>query len=151
MKILGIDTEKRRRGDLGEKVAADFLEKNGYKILERNFVGAGNEIDIVATNKERDTTVFIEVKTRIQSTVNSRFSRPAAAVTPEKQRKIISASKIYMKKLKYKTKMRYDVIEVYLEKTEGEDKVSDIKHLVSTFDYNTAYDKAYFYKKTKGL
>ena len=49
-------------GKKGEDAAAAFLQKKGYKILQRNFHIKGGEIDIVA---EKDNTlVFIEVKTR---------------------------------------------------------------------------------------
>ena len=52
-KILGND---------GEKEATEYLIKNGYKIIERNFFCKRGEIDIIA--KDGDTIVFIEVKTR---------------------------------------------------------------------------------------
>ena len=89
MNILKILTEKRLKGNLGERAAAKYLKKKGYKILERNLVANGNEIDIVAFDKKRNTVVFTEVKARSIRGIGSFESRPAASVTPEKQRKII--------------------------------------------------------------
>jgi len=143
MNILKILTEKRLKGNLGERAAAKYLKKKGYKILERNLVAGGNEIDIVAFDKKRNTVVFTEVKARSIQGIGSFESRPAASVTPEKQRKIISASTRFMSRMGQNTRMRYDVIEVYLENTKGKDKVGEIKHLISAFDFNTAYDKQF--------
>ena len=52
----------RKRGNSGEAFAADYYEKNGYRILCRNFKGSHGEIDIIA---EKDAyIVFAEVKLR---------------------------------------------------------------------------------------
>jgi Predicted endonuclease distantly related to archaeal Holliday junction resolvase len=56
------DSAKIQTGKDGEKIAADFLKKNGYRIIEANFRCAIGEIDIIA--REKDSLVFIEVKTR---------------------------------------------------------------------------------------
>src|SRR5437660_11228107 len=75
--------EHIRRGTLGEKLARRFLRKNGYKILYRNFRGhGGGEIDIVA--RDKDTLVFIEVKTR----THEEFGRPLSAVDRQKRKQI---------------------------------------------------------------
>ncbi len=70
-------------GIQGEKLAARFLQKNGYKILYRNFRGrTGGEIDLVC--RDRDTLVFVEVKTRTRED----FGRPFESVDRDKQRRI---------------------------------------------------------------
>lgn len=53
-------TKKRKLGDIGENVACVFLEKNGYKIIERNYLKKWGEIDVVA--KKGSILHFIEVK-----------------------------------------------------------------------------------------
>lgn len=53
-------TAKRRLGDIGENVACVFLEKNGFKIIERNYLRKWGEIDIVA--KKGAMIHFVEVK-----------------------------------------------------------------------------------------
>ena len=143
MNILKILTDRRLRGNLGERAAVRFLKRAGYRILEKNFTTENSEIDIIA--KDRETTVFVEVKTRSISAMSPNEPRPASSVTPEKQRKIISASAGFMRKRRIKTRMRYDVIEVYLENVGGKDKVKEIRHLVNTFDLNSAYDKKFYH------
>lgn len=49
-------------GRLGEDLACEFLKKNGYKIIERNYHRPYGELDIIAKDKS-DVLVFIEVKT----------------------------------------------------------------------------------------
>lgn len=49
-------------GNSGEDLACKFLKKNGYQIVERNYRIRGGEIDIIA--KDKETLVFVEVKTR---------------------------------------------------------------------------------------
>ncbi|MCL4428596.1 MAG: YraN family protein, partial [Deltaproteobacteria bacterium] len=53
------------KGDRGERVAAGFLEKIGYKIIKTKFRKGRNEIDIIAES-ENGVLNFIEVKTRFE-------------------------------------------------------------------------------------
>jgi len=73
--------EKKELGKKGEEVAIRFLKKSGYRILSRNYVCKLGEIDVIA--KEKDTLVFVEVKTRTSTT----FGPPQLAVNPTKQRR----------------------------------------------------------------
>lgn len=58
-----MDTARHiKLGKEGERLAGDLLEKQGFKILSRNFKTKLGQIDIIA--KEKDTVCFIEVKTR---------------------------------------------------------------------------------------
>ncbi|MBS3763527.1 MAG: YraN family protein [Planctomycetes bacterium] len=70
-------------------MAARFLRKNGYRILERNFHCTGGELDIVAF---RDGIVaFVEVRARgIRATVD-----PLETVTREKQKRVLRAAQQY--------------------------------------------------------
>ncbi len=135
MKILEILTEKRKTGNIGEHAAAKFLKRNGYKIIKRNYADSKNEIDIIAENKEY--TVFVEVKSRTVGHQSPKEPRPASAVTPEKQRKIIAAAKYYTAFNREHKKLRFDVIEVYLA-DQKKKKVKEILHLKSAFNYDTA-------------
>lgn len=65
-------------GRFGEQVAAQFLERNGLTVVDRNWRCAAGEIDIVA--RDGDDVVFCEVKTRS----GDAFGTPAEAVTARK-------------------------------------------------------------------
>lgn len=134
MKILEILTEKRQIGTIGEIAAAKHLKKSRYKILRKNYVALGHEIDIIAEDK--DAVVFVEVKTRTIGKQNDDEPRPASAVTPEKQRKIISTAKFFLGSRPPSKKIRFDIIEVYLDETKT---VQSLCHIESAFNYNTAH------------
>ena len=134
MNILKVLTERRKTGNIGEDAAAKFLRKHGYRILERNFAELGAEIDIIAKNREY--YVFVEVKTRTLGHESPKEPRPASSVTPEKQRKIITVAKWYLGTVPKGRRIRFDVIEVYLNE---EKEVQRIMHLENAFNYDTAH------------
>lgn len=142
MKILDVKTEDRRLGDFGEGEAVKHLKRSGYKILERNYVAFDHEVDIIA--EFNDAIAFIEVKTRTAGFTNPREPRPASAVTPKKQRAIISAAKVYIAFHPPKKHIRFDIIEVYANQNgRGGWTLHDIKHLKGAFDNNTAHPTPY--------
>jgi putative endonuclease len=134
MKILEVNTEKRKIGNIGEIIAEKHLKKDGYKILKTNYVAAGYEIDIIAESK--DTVAFIEVKTRTVGRISPIEPRPSSSVTPDKQRKIISTAKYYLATARNTKRVSLDVIEVYLNDDGTENKTIHIKN---AFNLNTAY------------
>jgi putative endonuclease len=72
-----------RLGARGENLACQYLRKQGYKILYRNFRGrTGGEIDVVC--RDGDTLVFVEVKTRTRED----FGRPFEAIDRDKRKRI---------------------------------------------------------------
>lgn len=108
-------------GNYGETSACNFLEKNNYKIVDRNFRCKKGEIDIIAKDLKKNELVFIEVKTRS----NLKFGTPAQAVNYIKQKHIYTASNyyIFVNKL-YDSFIRFDVIEVLIQ-----NKIPKINHL----------------------
>ena len=97
------------KGNRGEALAAQQMEKMGYEILERNFHALKGEIDIIA--KKGTYIVFTEVKYR----KNEEMGSPAEAVNHWKQQHIIRAAKAYiaqncLEQLGYD--FRFDVAEV---------------------------------------
>ena len=99
-----------RLGTKGENLACRFLRRNGYKILYRNFRGrTGGEIDIVC--RERDTLVFVEVKTRTRED----FGRPFDAVDRNKQKRISRGGLAWLRLLDDPDILfRFDVVEVII-------------------------------------
>ncbi len=84
-----VDLRKKLLGKRGEDLAVTFLKKQGYKILERNFQKGYGEIDIVA--QEKDTLVFVEVKTR----TSTEFGSPLEAITPWKLKALTRSCQFY--------------------------------------------------------
>jgi putative endonuclease len=80
----------RKTGDLGERIAADYLKKQGYHIRERNFRTREGEVDIIA--EKDDFLIFVEVRTRRSSSMVT----PEESVTPYKLDKIIATAQIYI-------------------------------------------------------
>jgi len=70
-------------GQKGEQMAAEFLEKNGYKILETNWRFMNLEADIIAEKSK--ILVIAEVKTR----KSNYFGEPESFVTKQKQKNLI--------------------------------------------------------------
>ena len=104
-----------RRGERGEKLASRFLRSRGYKILYRNFKArGGGEIDLVC--RDRDSLVFVEVKTRRHAD----FGRPIDAISREKQLRISRGGLAWLRLLDNPDiAFRFDVVEVLLP-DEGE-------------------------------
>lgn len=101
--------QRQIEGKIGEDIAAKYIEKQGYKVICKNFRCLKGEIDIIAIDKEY--IVFIEVKTR----TNKKYGEAKEAVGKEKQKHIYKAAEYYL----YSNKMeeeytRIDVIEVYI-------------------------------------
>lgn len=108
----------RDSGNLGERIASEFLKKKGYKILGRNFRSKFGEIDIIA--QEGGVLVFVEVKTRW----SKKFGAPEEAVTPWKLRSIIKAGEYY--KLLHPntpTLLRIDVVALEMEESKGSARI----------------------------
>ncbi|HYY12956.1 MAG TPA: YraN family protein [Chthoniobacterales bacterium] len=89
-------------------MARRFLRKNGYKIIYRNFRGnSGGEIDIVA--RDKDTLVFVEVKTRS----TEEFGRPLSAIDQQKRNRIARGGLAWLRMLDNPDVLfRFDVVEV---------------------------------------
>lgn len=109
-------------GRWGEQAAADYLEKQGYQILARNFRTEHGEVDIIA--RQENVLVFVEVKARS----SNRFGYPEHSVTPRKRQHILSAAEKYiLEHPKFQT-WRVDVIAV--EGETGEAKIVHFENVV---------------------
>lgn len=97
----------REKGFAGEEIAARFLRKNGYQILERNYRTKSGEIDIIASKKR--TIVFVEVKTRN----TDEFGCPAEAVNSKKLHKLeIAANHYIQKKHLESVPFRFEIVSI---------------------------------------
>lgn len=104
-----MDDPRHKLGQEGERLAERFLRKNGYKTLARRFNTPVGEIDLVM--RDRQTIVFVEVKTRSDRTV----AEPQDAVGAVKQRKLARAAGwfIHHKRFDHKP-CRFDVVAVVI-------------------------------------
>lgn len=118
-------TEKRRRGDMGEDFAAEYLQKSGYEIIERNFNTRLGEIDIVA--KDGKYIAFIEVKSRADDCMYP----PRQAVTRLKQQKLCKAAMLYKLRKGLDGQPRFDVFEIIYGKFDLE--IKNFTHIKNAF------------------
>jgi len=111
--------EHNEFGKKGEDIAVGYLEKKGYKILERNWICGKSEIDIIA--KEGKYIVVVEVKAR-----HSNFAgEPETAVTKEKQRALVFAANAYVRKMNYSEEVRFDIVSILV--VNGKEQINHIE------------------------
>ncbi len=93
-------------GKKGEQLAIDFLIKNNYKILEKNYRYLKAEVDIIAQIGE--VLVAVEVKTRS----SDYFGDPQDFITPKKIKLLVSAIDFYVIKRELDVEVRFDIIAI---------------------------------------
>ena len=109
-------------GKKGEQLAVDFLLKNDYEIIERNYRFDKAEVDIIA--KQKDTLAIVEVKTR--STID--FGNPQDFVKPKQIQRLVKAVDEYVTVNDLDVEIRFDIIAIV--KT---GKTFKIEHLENAF------------------
>ena len=113
---------KRQNGIIGEDIACNYLSKNSYKIMERNFNCNQGEIDIIVRDINTNEVVFIEVKSRN----NKKFGRGIDSINKRKIIHIINSAKYYLYVNRLDINIRFDVIEVYIK----DKKINHIKQII---------------------
>ncbi len=109
-------------GKWGEEFAAQYLIKNGYKILDKNWFFDKAELDIVALKE--DQIVIVEVKTR-----NSDFfGDPQEFVKPAKIKLLVKAANEYVISHDMDKECRFDIIAVLKNK-----KQESLEHFENAF------------------
>ena len=114
--------EPHQLGRLGEELAAEYIIKKGYQILERNWHSGHKEIDIIAL--DGTTLVVVEVKTR----KSDDYGEPNIAVGKDKQRFLIWAADAYVRKRQLEVDVRFDIISIVISDDEPE-----IEHIEDAF------------------
>ena len=117
---------KSEIGALGEKTAENYLIRQNYRILERNWRYSRAEIDIIAI--QDDILVFIEVKTRS----STYFGAPEDSVDSKKEALIMDAAQRYMEEIDHTWEIRFDIVSILLDKSL---KVIKIEHFEDAFFY----------------
>jgi putative endonuclease len=126
-----MSTDRRRqRGALGERIAADHLERRGYRIVARNFRTRHGELDLVAADER--ALVFCEVKTRVAGG----RSGPAGAleaIGPNKRKQVRALATHWLAETDdrpHRPNVRFDAIGITL--TPGGDLLA-LEHLEAAF------------------
>jgi len=109
-------------GKLGEEMAVEFLQKNGYEILETNWTFQKAEIDIIA--QKENTLAIVEVKTR--SSLD--FGLPQDFVKPKKIQLLVKAVNEYVISNNLDIEVRFDIIAIHKE-----GQTFAIEHLIDAF------------------
>lgn len=118
--------------DLGKKaedLAAEYLVKNGYRILVRNFRFKKTEIDIIS---EKDNFIII---TEVKARSTDFFILPQEAVTKGKMKSIVTAANHFLEEFNKNQEVRFDIISV-LPDEKGKLEIEHIPDAFQAFDAN---------------
>ncbi len=116
--------EHNELGKIGEELSVEYLQKNGYDILQTNYVFQKAEIDIIA--KKDNILAIVEVKTR--SSLD--FGLPQDFVKPKKIQLLVKAVNEYVISNDLDVEVRFDIIAVHRD-----GKKFNIEHLENAFFY----------------
>lgn len=113
-------TYQKQLGNKGERIAAEYLQRENFQLLDKQYHTRFGELDIVAL--EFGMVVFVEVKTR----TSDRFGLPEASMTPAKIERIENAGLIWLQEHPdAPDDWRIDVISLFLD---PQGQVLDLKH-----------------------
>jgi putative endonuclease len=114
--------EHNELGKFGEELAVEYLQKNGYDILETNWIFQKAEIDVIA--QKGNILAIVEVKTR--SSIE--FGLPQDFVKPKKIQLLVKAVNEYVISNDLDVEVRFDIIAIFKE-----DKTYKIEHIDDAF------------------
>lgn len=105
---------RQRQGSRGERLACDYLRRQGYTILATNVRYPVGELDVVA--REDTVLCFVEVR----SSASTQFGHPVESITPAKQRRLIRAARWYLQRHPAAcADIRFDVVTVVVDSATG--------------------------------
>ena len=111
-------------GKQGEELAVEYLRKNGYEILTRNYRYQKAEVDIIA--QKEDLLVAVEVKTRS----TSEFGDPQGFVKPKQIKLLVKAIDHFVETEQLDVEVRFDIIAVIRNRSE-----TKMEHIQDAFLY----------------
>lgn len=126
-------SQKRKFGDIGEKIAARHLERKGYQIVDRNYRKPWGEIDLIS--KKAGLLVFCEVKTRDAKNVEHYLAESSVNYLKIKKLQKICETYLAEKRYPYDQKWQIDVLAIVVDK---ENKKAKIRHFK-----NAIWEKVY--------
>lgn len=118
--------QRRELGNAGERIAAEFLLRRHYRVLQTNYQTRHGEIDIVALDPAGQL-VFVEVKTRS----NNQYSLPESAIRFDKIKKMQKVAMDYLAREKvHEENYRFDSIGVEWRVEDAVVKVRQTKNIL---------------------
>ena len=102
-------TEKQVRGALGEQAAVDYLRRNGFMIVERNYRVGKSEVDIITSRY--DELHFVEVKTRRKGGWQSAYD----SIDEQKTRSLRRAAMAYRSMHRIRHNIQFDLIAITVD------------------------------------
>lgn len=111
-------------GKVGEKMAEEYLKKQGCKIIERNFKTKYAEIDLVA--KKGGELVFVEVKTRR----GEMFGAPEESLNKKKLRKLWLNARGYINWTEWRGPYRIDAVCIVINPDNTINRLAHYKNIV---------------------
>ena len=121
-------------GDRGERAAARYLRRQGFKILARQHSNRLGEIDLIAL--DGDCVVFVEVKTRRSDSAGL----PVEAVTPEKQRQLTRLALAWLKQHNLlENRARFDVVAILWPENSREPEITHYRNAFEPVGFGQMY------------
>lgn len=123
-------TQKQSVGNIGESIACRFLEKRGFRIVERNYRKKWGEIDIIA--EKENVLHFVEVKTNRADLSDSSGYRPEESVRLWKKQRMSRAIRTYFaeQKIRDDNEFQIDVMAILLDLDQKKAKIKFIKNVL---------------------
>ena len=112
-------SKNKEIGRKGESIAVDYLIRKGYTIIEKNYSYRRFEIDIIA--KQKNTIVFVEVKTRQTSS----FGFPEESVDNRKIKHILNCADHYIYQIQWTGNIRFDIISILFKPSLSIEHIED--------------------------
>ncbi len=120
--------DNKKLGSFGERMAARYLQRKGYRLIESNYVGRYGEVDLIVS--KGNLLVFVEVKTR-QTT---KYGSPSEAVGYRKQEKIKMVAQEFLLSYPKESDVRFDVVEIMAETgVFGTYRIKEMNHIEQAF------------------
>jgi putative endonuclease len=124
---------KKEIGRWGEEIAADYLCRKGYSVIDRNFTTPEGEIDIIAIKVHQceERLIFAEVKTRTSAI----YGYPEEAITLKKWKNMLKAIDIYLQNhLDYQDDWQIDVIAIQRLKKDQPPEIEHFENVIMDYD-----------------
>ena len=119
--------DRRQKGLDGERIAAEYLEAQGYHLLEHRYRFGHKEIDLIA--RKGDLVIFVEVKSRRSDS----FGPANLSITVKKQRNLIAAAEAYLLEkglIEGEERFRFDAILLHPPGSDGDVR---LEHITDAF------------------